>query len=55
LIASGHRDGTVRVWKIKPADGAGTGGNASWSASVMGEWGLGEATIGRVEVSPGWA
>ncbi|KAG7544247.1 hypothetical protein FFLO_03360 [Filobasidium floriforme] len=49
LIASGHRDGTVRVWKIKPADGAGSGGNASWSASVMGEWGLGEATIGRVE------
>lgn len=58
MIASGHRDGTVRVWKVRPADisgqgsGSGSGGvNANWSASVMGEWGLGDATIGRVEVS----
>ena len=61
LIASGHRDGTVRVWKIRPAESSAIGGGGAgagvsdggsgmaWSGSVMGEWGLGEATIGRVE------
>jgi nucleoporin SEH1 len=61
LIASGHRDGSVRVWKVVPPaattaeDGEQARGKAqqqpAWRGEVVAEWGKGDVTVGKVEVS----
>ena len=56
LLASGHRDGTVRIWKVlPPAAAAGEhdaeeGRGRAWRAEVAAEWGKGDVMVGKVEV-----
>ncbi|KAJ9112603.1 hypothetical protein QFC19_000623 [Naganishia cerealis] len=64
LLASGHRDGGVRVWKVWPpvlasdlGGGGGGGGEerkdeqaSGWRAEVAAEWGRGDVAVGKVEV-----
>ncbi|KAJ9123086.1 hypothetical protein QFC22_001276 [Naganishia vaughanmartiniae] len=59
LIASGHRDGSVRIWKVWPpaigGDGVGNAGGADeqsgagWKADIAAEWGRGDVMVGKVE------
>ncbi|KAJ9107634.1 hypothetical protein QFC21_001094 [Naganishia friedmannii] len=59
LIASGHRDGSVRIWKVWPpaigGDGAGSGSGGDeqngggWRAEIAAEWGKGDVMVGKVE------
>jgi len=46
LVATGARDGTVRIWRIEPQDKDG------WSSEVVGEFGKGGARVAMVDVSP---
>ncbi|KAI9058863.1 WD40 repeat-like protein [Trametes sanguinea] len=63
LVATGGRDGHVRIWRVKPpapsseeADGYGEdgpgaqeGGAGRWSASVVGDFDDHKSAVGRVE------
>ncbi|KAF5370355.1 hypothetical protein D9758_006904 [Tetrapyrgos nigripes] len=61
LIATGGRDGRVRIWKVKPAmddfDGEGgdgddvdmSGDEGCWTASIVGDFDEHQSTVGRVE------
>ncbi|KAI0350137.1 WD40 repeat-like protein [Trametes cingulata] len=64
LIATGGRDGHVRIWRVKPpapgddldgegdADGgagAGSGDAGRWSASIVGDFDDHKSAVGRVE------
>ncbi|GHJ86171.1 hypothetical protein NliqN6_2573 [Naganishia liquefaciens] len=59
LIASGHRDGTVRVWKVVPPAASAEDGEQQrvkgqqqqsvWRGEVVAEWGKGDVTVGKVE------
>ncbi|KAJ9093629.1 hypothetical protein QFC20_007088 [Naganishia adeliensis] len=54
LLASGHRDGTVRIWKVLPPPAAGEQQGEeqrgkAWRAEVAAEWGKGDVTVGKVE------
>ncbi|THV07141.1 WD40 repeat-like protein [Dendrothele bispora CBS 962.96] len=59
LIATGGRDGHVRIWKVKPAaeDDGEQGDDAEmmnsdetgWSASLVGDFDEHQSTVGRVE------
>lgn len=40
----------MRVWKVRPP----TQAEGLWEAELGGEWGRGDATVGRVEVSYGF-
>ncbi|KAK7439780.1 epoxide hydrolase, soluble (sEH) [Stygiomarasmius scandens] len=58
LIATGGRDGHVRIWKVKPAadddgeqgdDAEMSGDEGRWTASVVGDFDEHQSTVGRVE------
>ncbi|KAI0071101.1 WD40 repeat-like protein [Panus rudis PR-1116 ss-1] len=58
LIATGSRDGKVRIWRVKPpmlhddledGDGDTDGGEGTWSASLVGEFDDHKSAVGRVE------
>ena len=57
LVATGSRDGHVRIWRVKPPtpsedlDGGGEDGgdDGAWSASIVGDFDDHRATVGRVE------
>lgn len=55
LIATGSLDGTVRVWRVTPAEAAPADDDAmeesrAWGAEVRAEWGRGDAGVAKVEV-----
>lgn len=53
LIATGGRDGHVRIWRVKPAeeepDVEGEGGDLKWSAHVVADFDHHKSAVGRVE------
>ncbi|RPD56747.1 WD40 repeat-like protein [Lentinus tigrinus ALCF2SS1-7] len=55
LIATGSRDGHVRIWRVRPPtpsedlDGEGEEGEGKWSASIVGDFDDHKSTVGRVE------
>ncbi|KAG1859190.1 WD40-repeat-containing domain protein [Suillus tomentosus] len=53
LIATGGRDGHVRIWRVKPAeeeaDVDGEGGDPKWSANVVADFDHHKSAVGRVE------
>lgn len=52
LIATGARDGTVRIWRVEPPDSEGEPTRRDgWKAECVGEFGKGGARVGMVDVS----
>ena len=55
LVATGSRDGHVRIWRVKPPapsedeDDEGVEGSEKWSASVVGDFDDHKSAVGRVE------
>ncbi|KAI0738782.1 WD40 repeat-like protein [Daedaleopsis nitida] len=56
LVATGSRDGHVRIWRVKPpspgedADGADAdGADSKWSAAIVGDFDDHKSAVGRVE------
>ncbi|KAI1783325.1 WD40 repeat-like protein [Ganoderma leucocontextum] len=55
LIATGSRDGHVRIWRVKPPtpsedlDGEDAEGPEKWSASIVGDFDDHKSAVGRVE------
>ncbi|KAF8067503.1 WD40 repeat-like protein [Lyophyllum atratum] len=52
LIATGGRDGRVRIWRVRPGedvDGEGEEEEGGWGASVVGDFDQHKSAIGRVE------
>ncbi|KAJ7056183.1 WD40-repeat-containing domain protein [Mycena amicta] len=53
LIATGSRDGHVRIWRVKPSedddDVDRPGDDGKWSASVVGDFEQHRSAVGRVE------
>ncbi|KAH8101864.1 WD40 repeat-like protein [Cristinia sonorae] len=57
LIATGSRDGKVRIWRIKPPalsdevdlNGDADGEEAKWTGSIVGEFDDHKSSVGRVE------
>ncbi|KAJ8522101.1 hypothetical protein ONZ45_g1325 [Pleurotus djamor] len=52
LIATGCRDGRVRIWKVKPADedmDAEETEESRWSASIVADFNHHKSSVGRVE------
>lgn len=53
LIATGGRDGRVRIWKVKPPETVpeeeGQDANATWSATVVADFDEHRSPVGRVE------
>ncbi|KAH9849432.1 WD40-repeat-containing domain protein [Lenzites betulinus] len=57
LVATGARDGHVRIWRVKPPsadadageDGEDGGAGAQWTASVVGDFDDHKSAVGRVE------
>ncbi|KAI0938538.1 hypothetical protein AcW1_001754 [Taiwanofungus camphoratus] len=57
LIATGGRDGHVRIWRVKPpalgdemeGDGDADGTEGKWSASIVGDFDDHKSSVGRVE------
>ncbi|KAL4254361.1 Protein transport protein SEC13 [Abortiporus biennis] len=59
LIATGSRDGRVRIWRVKPptlndeydqdGDGESDGADTKWNASIVGDFDDHKSSIGRVE------
>lgn len=59
LLATGARDGTIRIWRVEPPGERGrvdydTGGEVvkEWRGQCTGEFGKGGARIGTVDVRP---
>lgn len=55
LIATGARDGTVRIWRVEPpADGDDTEDSRreGWKAEIVAEFEKGGPRVGMVDVSP---
>jgi nucleoporin SEH1 len=53
LIATGARDGTVRIWRVEPpSDGEDQeDAKEGWKAEVVAEFEKGGARVGMVDVS----
>ncbi|KAI5886661.1 WD40 repeat-like protein [Schizophyllum commune H4-8] len=51
LIATGGRDGRVRIWRVKPGpeDDESEDNTAGWTASIVGDFDQHKSAIGRVE------
>ncbi|KAL1744921.1 WD40-repeat-containing domain protein [Schizophyllum fasciatum] len=51
LIATGGRDGRVRIWRVKPGpeDDESEDASAGWTASIVGDFDQHKSAIGRVE------
>ncbi|KAJ7249428.1 WD40-repeat-containing domain protein [Mycena rebaudengoi] len=54
LIATGSRDGHVRIWRVRPADEAdddmaGEGEDGRWTASIVADFEQHKSAVGRVE------
>ncbi|EIW52294.1 WD40 repeat-like protein [Trametes versicolor FP-101664 SS1] len=56
LVATGARDGHVRIWRVKPPTpsedldaGAEEGDGAQWTASIVGDFDDHKSAVGRVE------
>ncbi|KAH7921566.1 WD40 repeat-like protein [Leucogyrophana mollusca] len=53
LIATGSRDGHVRIWRVKPSEDGdvddGEGGDPKWTGSVVADFDHHKSAVGRVE------
>ena len=49
LIATGSRDGTVRIWRLDPPERDEK--REGWTAESVGDWGKGGARVAMVDVS----
>ncbi|EIW70255.1 hypothetical protein M231_02761 [Tremella mesenterica] len=51
LLATGARDGTVRIWRVDPpeSDGEPNGRKDEWKCECVGEFGRGGARVGMVD------
>ncbi|KAH7882399.1 WD40-repeat-containing domain protein [Phlebopus sp. FC_14] len=53
LIATGGRDGHVRIWRVKPAEDSddmdGEGGEPKWTGTIVADFDHHKSAIGRVE------